>query len=82
MDIKTLFPNRNFSFRNRFTVLISRIATQLSSRGWVDPVPDPILPEKFLGVAGNRIRDPGTSVFVVRQDNCHTLEAVISYLLG
>ena len=24
-------------------------ATQLSSRGWVDPVPDPTLPEKFLG---------------------------------
>ena len=23
-------------------------ATQLSSRGWVDPVPDLILPEKFL----------------------------------
>ena len=25
------------------------VATQLSSQGWVDPVPDPILPEKFLG---------------------------------
>ena len=22
---------------------------QVASRGWVDPVPDPILPEKFLG---------------------------------
>ena len=26
-------------------------ATQLASRGWVDPVPDPILQEKFLGIA-------------------------------
>ena len=24
-------------------------ATQLASRGWVDPIPDPILLEKFLG---------------------------------
>ena len=28
---------------------VYQVATQLSSRGWVDPIPDPILPEKFLG---------------------------------
>jgi hypothetical protein len=32
------------------------IAAQLSSRGWVNPVPDPLLLRKF-GSAGNRTRD-------------------------
>ena len=32
-------------------------ATQLASRGWVDPVPDPILLEKFLGYS--RESNPG-----------------------
>ena len=39
---------RNFSYQ---------IATQLSSRGWVDPALDPILPEKFLGYS--RESNPG-----------------------
>ena len=33
-------------------------ATQLASRGWVDPVPDPILLEKFLGYS--RESNPGS----------------------
>ena len=41
--------NLNFSFLNRILLLLIQVPTQLSSRGWVDPVPDPILPEKFLG---------------------------------
>ena len=45
---KRLSLNLNFSFLNRISLLLNQIATQLSSRGWVDPVPDPILPEKFL----------------------------------
>ena len=49
--------NLNFSFLNRILLLLNQVASQLSSRGWVDPVPDPILPEKFLGTAGNRIRN-------------------------
>ena len=32
-------------------------ALQLSSRDWLDPIPDPILPENFCGKAGNRTRD-------------------------
>ena len=36
-------------FLTTFCYFSCQIATQLSSRGWVDPVPDPILPEKFLG---------------------------------
>ena len=38
-------------------VLSYQIATQLSCQGWVDPVPDPILPEKFLGYS--RESNPG-----------------------
>ena len=32
-----------------FRYFSCQVASQLSSRGWVDPAPDPILPEKFLG---------------------------------
>ena len=42
---KRLSLNLNFSFLNRISLLLK---IQLSSRGWEDPVPDPILPEKFL----------------------------------
>ena len=46
---KALSLNLNFSFLNWIPLLLIQVATQLSSRGWVDPIPDPILPEKFLG---------------------------------
>ena len=46
---KRLSLNLNFSFLIRICYFSYQIATQLSSRGWVDPVPDPILPEKILG---------------------------------
>ena len=46
---KRLSVNLNFSFLNRISLLLIQIATQLSSQGWVDPVPDPILSEKCLG---------------------------------
>ena len=36
-------------FLTRFLYFSYQIATQMASRGWVDPVPDPILPENFLG---------------------------------
>ena len=45
---KRLSLNLNFSFLNMILYFSYQIATQLFSRGWVDPVPDPILPEKFL----------------------------------
>ena len=44
-------------FLTGFRYFSYQIATQLSSRGWVDPVPDPILPEKFLGYS--RESNPG-----------------------
>ena len=46
---KHLSLNLNFSFLNRIRYFSYQVATQLSSWGWVDPVPDPILLEKFLG---------------------------------
>ena len=45
---KRLSLNLHFSF-NRISLLLIQVPTQLSPRGWVDPVPDPIPPEKFLG---------------------------------
>ena len=35
-------------FLTEFRYFSYQVATQLSSRGWVDPVSDPILPEKFV----------------------------------
>ena len=46
---KRLSLNLSFSFLNRISLLLNQVATQLSSRGWVNPVLDPILPKKFLG---------------------------------
>jgi hypothetical protein len=46
----------NFSFLDRSRYFCIQIAPQLSSRGWVDPVPDPLLLKKS-GSAGNRTRD-------------------------
>ena len=54
---KRLSLNLNFSFLNRMLLLRIQVATQVSSQGWVEPVPDPILPEKFLGYS--RESNPG-----------------------
>ena len=40
-----------------FRLFSYQVATQLSSGGWVDPVPDPIFPEVFLGYS--RQSNPG-----------------------
>ena len=47
--IKMLSLNLNFSFLSQISLLLNQVAIQLSSRGWVNPVSDPILPEKLLG---------------------------------
>ena len=44
-------------FLTGFRYFSYQVATQLSSRDWVDPVPDPILPEKFPGYS--RKSNPG-----------------------
>ena len=46
---KVLSLNLNFSFLNQILLLLNQVANQLSSQAWVKPIPDPILPEKFLG---------------------------------
>ena len=54
---KRLTLDLNFRILNGISLLLIQVATQLSSRRWVDPVPDPILPEKFLGYS--RESNPG-----------------------
>ena len=50
-------------------------ATQLASRGWVVPVPDPILPETFLGYS--RESNPGPSWMAVRRANHYTKQVIM-----
>ena len=54
---KCLFPTLISVFLTGFRYFSYQVATQLFSRGWVDPVPEPILPEKFLGYS--RESNPG-----------------------
>jgi hypothetical protein len=46
----------NLGFLDRSRYFFIQAAPQLSSRGWVDPLPDPLLLRKF-GTAGNRTRE-------------------------
>jgi hypothetical protein len=46
----------NLSFQDRSRYFFIQVAPQLSSRGWVHPVPDPLLLRKS-GSAGNRSWD-------------------------
>ena len=46
----------NLCFLDRSRYFFIQVAPQLTSRGWVDPVPDPLLLKKS-GSAGNRTRD-------------------------
>jgi hypothetical protein len=46
----------NLSFQDRSRYFFIQVAPQLSSRGWADPIPDPVLLRQS-GSAGNRTRD-------------------------
>jgi hypothetical protein len=48
----------NLGFLDRSRYFFFQVAPHLYSRGWVDPVPDPLLLRKF-GSAGNRNRASG-----------------------
>jgi hypothetical protein len=48
-----------FGFLDRCWYFSFQVAAQLYSRGWVDPVPDP-LPLRKSGIAGNRTRTSGS----------------------
>jgi hypothetical protein len=56
---------RILGFLDRSHCFFFQVAAQLYSRGWVDPVPDPLLLRKS-GSAGNRTR---TSGFVARNSD-------------
>jgi hypothetical protein len=48
----------NLSFLDRSSYFFFQVAPQLYSRGWLDPIPDPLLLRKS-GSAGNRTRTSG-----------------------
>ena len=48
MVSKALFLNLNISFRNRISIFLVSTSYPTLLRGWVDPVPGPILPKIFL----------------------------------
>ena len=54
-------------FLTGFLYFSYQAATQLASRGWVDPIPDPILLEKFLG--SSRESNPGPLGFEIHKKN-------------
>ena len=59
---QSAYPSTFISiFLTGFRYFSYQVATQLSSLGWVDPVPDPIRPEKFLGYS--RDSNPGPLVW-------------------
>jgi hypothetical protein len=53
-------PGRILGFLDRSRYYFFQVAPQLYSRGWVDPVPDPLLLRKS-GSAGNRTRTSGSA---------------------
>ena len=70
VQVACVYPSTLISvFLSGFQYFSYQVATQLSSRGWVDPVPDPILPEK-PGI------ELGTSWMEVRRANRYTKQAV------
>jgi hypothetical protein len=64
--------SRNLGALDRSRYFFFQVAPQLYSRGWVDPVPDPLLPRKS-GNAGNRTRTSGS---VARNSDYLITEAV------
>ena len=73
---KHLSLNLTFSFLSQSSLLLISSGNQLSSRGWVDPIPDPILPEKFLGYC--RESNPGPLWMAVRRANHYTKQVVVT----
>ena len=56
---KRLSPTLISVFLTGFRYFSNQVATQLSSEGWMDPVPEPIayFQKNILSIAGNRTRD-------------------------
>jgi hypothetical protein len=66
-----------FDFLDRSRCFFFQVAPQLYSRGWVDPVPDPLVLGKS-GRAGNQTRTSGS---VARNPDHYTTEEVLSSYL-
>jgi hypothetical protein len=62
---------RNLGFLDRCCYFFFQVASQLYSRGWVDPVPDPLFLRKS-GSAGNRTRNSGS---VARKSDHFNIES-------
>ena len=59
-----------FSFLNRISLLLNKGATDLSSRGWVDPLPRPYISRKMSRVQPGI--EPRTSWMTVRRTSHYT----------
>jgi hypothetical protein len=76
-EVSTTDPHgRILDFLDRSRYIFFQVAAQLYSRGWVDPVPDPLLLRKS-GSAGNRTRTSGS----VARNSDHKTTEVVYYLL-
>jgi hypothetical protein len=64
---------RIVGFLDRSCYFFYQVAPQLYSRGWVDPVPDPLLLRR-CGSAGNRTRVSGS---VAKNSDHYIIEAII-----
>jgi hypothetical protein len=65
---------RILDFLDRSCYFFFQVAPQLYSRGWVDPVPDPLLLKKS-GSAGNRTRTSGS----VTRNSDHYTTVVVEF---
>jgi hypothetical protein len=72
LSARLITYGRNFVFLDRGRYFFFQVAPQLSSRGYVEPIPDPLLLRKS-GNVGNRIRTSGS---VSRKSDQKTTEAV------
>jgi hypothetical protein len=68
---------RILGFLDRSRYCLFQVAPQLYSRGWVDPVPDPLL--RKSGNAGNRTRAPGCVARNSDHRGCQCLVKHINY---
>jgi hypothetical protein len=59
VSVTDLYDSNFLGFLDRSRYFFFQVVPQLYSRGWVDPVPDPLLLRKS-GSAGNRTRTPGS----------------------
>jgi hypothetical protein len=75
VDNVTDLYGRILVFLDQRRYFFFQVAPQLYSRGWVDPVPDPLLLRK-PGSAGNRTRTSGS---VARNSDYWTTEAVMRH---